>query len=42
MRLRLQKEVCPPEPFTHAGRVIDWNCFIAKLGLEEALIKQTE
>lgn len=29
-------------PFTHAGRVIDWNCFINKLGIEEALVQQTE
>lgn len=40
--LVLQKDVCPVMPFNHAGRVIDWNCFISKLGLEEALVQETE
>lgn len=32
-------DMCTFMPFMHAGRVIDWNCFLDQLGLEEELLK---
>lgn len=31
------RDVCPEIPFAEGGRLIDWECFIKELGLEEEL-----
>lgn len=35
-------ELCPKIPFLHKGHMVDWNCFIQNLRLEDDLIKESE
>ncbi|KAG4065244.1 hypothetical protein HA402_012686 [Bradysia odoriphaga] len=40
--VNLDIDVCPKLPATQTGRLIDWNNFIAKIGLEDELKHETE
>lgn len=35
-------ELCPKIPFLHKGRLINWNCFLQHLDLDDELKKETE
>lgn len=35
-------ELCPKIPFLHKGRLINFQCFLQYLGLEEALKKESD
>lgn len=38
----LQQDVCPKQPFYERIRLVDWDAFIEKLGLEANLVQETD